>query len=171
MTRLDRGGWLALLFLLGCTPSPERLCQHVTRVVEDQFGPDDPLNPKQSHIKGVKHCMEIWSAKQKKDPKGYACYADCAMDFKHFVDLAECQPKCFPNEAKPADDVDKAKGMFWSPDAATTATTDASPNEVASSDAARDVSTSESAPAAAAASVPAAVSASSKPSAAPKSAP
>ncbi len=105
------------LFANGCTPSPESLCEHTTTVVERQFGPDDPTNPEASHVAGVKRCREEWEAKKKQDPKAYTCYARCALDTKALVDLAACRPKCYPGESKPADEPEKAEGLFWSPDA------------------------------------------------------
>jgi hypothetical protein len=107
-------GWLLLLILPACTPSPERLCEQVTRVVERQFGPDDPRDPKGSHRAGVRRCIEVWAPKKKADPKGYACYASCAMDTKEIVELASCRPKCFPAEARPRDEVENLDGLFWS---------------------------------------------------------
>ncbi|MGZ5969577.1 MAG: hypothetical protein ACXWP4_18015, partial [Polyangiales bacterium] len=53
----------------GCTPSPERLCEHTVRVVEKQFGPDDPRSPNASHAAGVKRCTEVWAQKKKQDAK------------------------------------------------------------------------------------------------------
>jgi hypothetical protein len=112
---------LVSLLIFGCTPSPEGLCEHVTKVVEKQFGPDDPKDPKASHDKGVKRCTEIWAQKKKDDPKAYECYAKCADDVKAIVDLASCKPKCYPNEPKPPDETDKLEGLIAFPDAGTPA--------------------------------------------------
>lgn len=104
---------------LGCTPSPERLCEHVTKVVEDQFGPDDPKDPKAAHEKGVKRCTEVWAQKKKDDPKAYECYARCADDVKRMVDLASCTPKCYPNAPKPRDETENLDGVIAFPSAST----------------------------------------------------
>lgn len=118
---------VAALLANGCTPSPDALCEHTTTVVERQFGPDDPSNPEASHVAGVKRCLEQWDAKKKQDPKAYECYARCATDTKALVDLAACRPKCYPGEAKPADEPEKAESLFWSPDASTSASAPPSP--------------------------------------------
>jgi hypothetical protein len=103
---------LLTLLMLGCTPSPEGLCEHMTKVVEKQYGPDDPKDPKGAHDRGVKRCTEIWSAKKKENAKAYECYAKCADDVKNIVDLASCKPKCYPNEPKPPDETDKLEGII-----------------------------------------------------------
>jgi hypothetical protein len=87
------------------------------RVVEKQFGPDDPQHPEKSHDDGVKRCTELWAQKQKADRKAYKCYADCAYEQRNIVDLASCQPKCYPNE-KPRDETENLDGIFWKEDAA-----------------------------------------------------
>jgi hypothetical protein len=111
------------LFLgsIACTPSPDSLCEHITRVVERQFGPDDPNDPRASHDRGVARCTEIWSAKKKDDPKAYQCYAKCAVDVKSIVDLASCKPHCYPNEPPPRDETENLEGVIAFPDAASSA--------------------------------------------------
>lgn len=100
---------------VGCTRSPESLCEHVTKLVERQFGPDKPDDPKGSHERGVAQCTKVWSEKKKQDGKAYECYADCADRAKNVVDLATCQPKCYPHEAPPPDETDKLEGWFEKP--------------------------------------------------------
>ncbi|MBI2394147.1 MAG: hypothetical protein HYV09_31545 [Deltaproteobacteria bacterium] len=100
---------------VGCTRSPESLCEHVTKLVERQFGPDKPDDPKGSHARGVEQCTKVWSQKKKQDGKAYECYADCADRAKNVVDLAACQPKCYPHEAPPPDETDKLEGWFEKP--------------------------------------------------------
>jgi hypothetical protein len=111
---LATGGALGVL---ACTPSPERLCEHTVRVVEKQFGPDDPRSPNASHAAGVKRCTEVWAQKQKQNAKAYECYANCAYEQRNIVDLASCQPKCYPNE-KLRDETENLDGIFWKDDAA-----------------------------------------------------
>ena len=106
---------------LGCTRSPESLCEHVTKLVDRQFGPTDPNDPSGSHDKSVQHCTKIWTEKKKKDPKAYECYADCADRVKNMVDLAECQPKCYPKEAVPRDETENLQGWFEQPSASASA--------------------------------------------------
>jgi hypothetical protein len=101
---------------VACTPSPERLCEHTVRVVEKQFGPDDPRSPNASHAAGVKRCTEVWAQKKKENAKAYECYANCAYEQRNIVDLASCQPKCYPNE-KPRDETENLDGVFWKDDA------------------------------------------------------
>jgi hypothetical protein len=115
---------LALLFSCGalvgaCTPSPSSLCEHTTDVVEKQFGPDDPAHPEQSHERGVKRCLEIWSAKKKENASAYECYAKCASATKQVVELGACRPRCYPNEPKPRDEPENLEGIFWTDDAGT----------------------------------------------------
>lgn len=136
---------LFALAAFGCTPSPESLCEHTVKVVERQFGPTDPRAPKASHRAGVKRCTEIWTAKKQQDPKAYECYAKCASDQRDIVDLASCRPKCYPNEPKPRDEVEKAESLF--PDLAPAAP--ASPSASAPASASASVSASASASASA----------------------
>ncbi len=107
---------LVCLLLFGCTPKPNGLCEHITKVVENQFGPDDPKDPQGSHDRGVQRCTELWAKKRQEDPKAYECYAKCAEDVKKVVDLASCKPKCYPNEPKPPDETDKLEGVISFPD-------------------------------------------------------
>lgn len=101
-----------ILISFGCTRSPESLCEHVTKLVERQFGPTDPNDKEGSHDKSVQHCTKVWTEKKAKDPKAYECYVDCADRTKNMVDLAECQPKCYPHEALPRDETENLQGWF-----------------------------------------------------------
>jgi hypothetical protein len=105
----------AMSLLFGCTRSPESLCEHVTKLVERQFGPTDPNDPRGSHDKSVEHCTKVWTDKKKKDEKAYECYATCADRVKNMVDLADCQPKCYPKEAVPRDETENLQGWFEQP--------------------------------------------------------
>lgn len=120
---------LLLAFVgLGCTRSPESLCEHVTKLVERQFGPTDPNDPSGSHDKSVEHCTKVWTEKKKQDAKAYECYADCADRVKNVVDLSECQPKCYPKEAVPRDETENLQGWFEQADAKPSASTSAKPS-------------------------------------------
>ena len=113
---------LAALLACGCTRSPESLCEHVTKLVERQFGPTDPKDPSGSHDRGVAHCTELWAEKRRQDAKAYECYASCADRTKNVVDLAECKPRCYPREAPPRDEPENLQGWFQGVDASAPAT-------------------------------------------------
>lgn len=115
-----------LSLTLGCKRSPESLCEHVTKLVERQFGPTDPNDPSGSHDKSVQHCTKVWTDKKKQDENAYECYASCADRAKNMVDLADCQPKCYPKEALPRDETENLQGWFEQPSASVSASASAS---------------------------------------------
>src|SRR4051794_29827051 len=102
-----------LLFVLGaiglvaCSTTPEDLCAHTNKVIESQFGTGDPHNrdPKAARAEGVRVCAEFWTGRKETDPKAYDCYADCAINKKHPIDIASCRTKCYPNEPRPEDEL------------------------------------------------------------------
>jgi hypothetical protein len=109
--------------VIGCTPSAEGVCEHVTRVVERSWPPD----PKDSgaHDRAVAHCTTKWAQRKKDDPKAFKCYADCIDRVKYVVDLGSCESKCYPN-MKLADEPEKLEGLIAFPDAAPSASASAS---------------------------------------------
>ena len=80
----------ALLGLIACTPSAERLCARKMRLSEERFGRSDPDTRK----RGIEHCLELARAEKKADQKKYKCRADCFFDNKRLDDAAECDKHC-----------------------------------------------------------------------------
>lgn len=104
--------------LIGCAPSAEGVCEHVTRVVERSW-PPDPKDPG-AHDRAVAHCTTKWAQRKKDDPKAFKCYADCIDPVKYVVDLGTCESKCYPN-MKVADETEKLEGLIAFPDASASA--------------------------------------------------
>ncbi len=112
--------------LLGCTPSPEGVCEHVTRVVERSW-PPDPKDPG-AHDHMVATCTTKWAQRKKEDPKAFKCYADCIDNVKYVVDLGSCEKKCYPN-MQIADEPEKLEGLIAFPDAAPSTSASPSPSK------------------------------------------
>ncbi|GAC1353065.1 MAG: hypothetical protein NVSMB1_22450 [Polyangiales bacterium] len=81
---------LLSLLIIGCTPSPERLCARKMRLSEDQWGKMAP----EVHRLGLKNCIEDARQRQRDDKKRYACHADCVMSSKGLYDGADCERQC-----------------------------------------------------------------------------
>jgi hypothetical protein len=60
------------------------------RVSEDRFGKLDPV----SHRKGFEHCIELANREKRDNLTRYKCRADCVFEYKHRVDVGECDSMC-----------------------------------------------------------------------------
>jgi hypothetical protein len=83
----------ALLFgivLIGCTPSPERVCGWRMRLSEERFGKTDAA----THRNGLKHCLDLAKRERATNPARYKCRADCALDARHLDQIFECEKNC-----------------------------------------------------------------------------
>lgn len=81
---------LAVVLLVGCTPSAERVCAKRMRVSEDRFGKLDPP----AHRKGFQHCLELANREKRDNLPRYKCRADCVLEHKHLDEVGECEAKC-----------------------------------------------------------------------------
>ena len=129
---------------LGCTTSPERLCDHFVALAEGESG-QLPSTVRQD---AVRRCVVEKSALQRAEPKKYACFAECLTEKRHLVDAAECEPTCgIPPKPPPPDEppTEGVPGLWVDPYADAAPTLDAAapsavvdaPSE-ASADARRD---------------------------------
>jgi hypothetical protein len=97
------GAWcawcVAATSTLGCSTSPERLCDHVVEMARKQFGDleDDKLRDQ-----ALKTCVEEKRALKANDRKKYDCFADCVMDVSLLAEAADCETKCGIPPKKPA---------------------------------------------------------------------
>ncbi len=105
-------GLAMLVGALGCTPSPEKICNHVMEIAAKEAG--DKLNDEKKS-KMLDKCVKEAGEEKEKDPERYKCIAKCAMaaaDFKAFRkcdDSDTCPKKDGDKDKKKADDDDKKK--------------------------------------------------------------
>lgn len=78
------------LLLIGCTPSPERVCGWRMRLSEERFGRSDPATRR----RGVEHCLELARKERAENPARYKCRSLCALDSRHLDQVFECEKNC-----------------------------------------------------------------------------
>jgi hypothetical protein len=95
-------GLVFVVGALGCTPSPEKVCNHVMDIAAKEAG--DKMSDEKK-TKMLEKCVKEAGEEKEKDPDRYKCIAKCAMastDFKAFR-------KCDDSDTCPKKDGDKAK--------------------------------------------------------------
>jgi hypothetical protein len=106
-------GALMSLSAIGCTPSPEKVCNHINEIAEN-----DPklkeLMGKQSEEKkkeGQEKCVAKITKEKESDPEGYKCGSKCIMASKDFEAMMKCEDECPGMKKKKGggDDTEKAE--------------------------------------------------------------
>jgi hypothetical protein len=83
--------WASLLLatsLLGCAPSPERVCKKMIDLQGGWFSSD------QERADGFKYCVQVKTEQKRTNPTKYKCEADCVIDERNLVAASECNAKC-----------------------------------------------------------------------------
>jgi len=100
--------FVAASAVLGCSTSPERLCDHVVEMARKQFG---DLEDDKARAEAVRSCVEDKRALKANDAKKYECFADCVMDAKLLAEAADCETKCGVAPKKTIDDDEPTDGI------------------------------------------------------------
>jgi hypothetical protein len=101
---------IALVFgatAVGCTPSPEKVCNHMFEIVSKEMKGDKKISDDDKK-KGMDDCTKKLGEEKEKDPEAYKCASKCMMDAKDFEGVMGCEDKCGTKKKKGGDD-DKKK--------------------------------------------------------------
>jgi len=79
-----------MLGALGCSKSPQRVCEHLVDMAERQFGDLDAAMRDQA----VKTCVREKTDLEKADEERFHCFAACVLDVRTLAEAADCEPKC-----------------------------------------------------------------------------
>lgn len=74
--------------LLGCTPSPERVCKRLIDLQGARFSSE------QERIDGLKYCVQLKTEQKRQNPERYKCESECAIGEHDLVAASECNAKC-----------------------------------------------------------------------------
>lgn len=99
---------LGALSVVGCTPSPEKVCSHMFEIVSKEFKGDEKMSDEKKK-KGMDDCVKKAGEEKEKDPEAYKCASKCMMDAKDLEGVGKCEETCGTKKKKGGDDDDSKK--------------------------------------------------------------
>lgn len=86
---------MSLSLTIGCTPSPEKVCDHMFELLENEFkGKDMPKSSDEDKKKSKDKCVSDLNAEKEKDADSYKCGSKCIVAAKNFEDVMKCEDTC-----------------------------------------------------------------------------
>ena len=79
----------------GCTPSPDKVCDHMFGLLEKELkGKDMPKSSDEDKKKSKDKCVADLEKEKEKDADGYKCGAKCIVAAASFEDVMKCEDTC-----------------------------------------------------------------------------
>jgi hypothetical protein len=93
-----------VIALVGCTPTPEKVCAKLTEVAEKEGSLDN-----KHLIRLNQTCLIEMSEERRARPDFYKCHAKCLLEVAKSADAEACEPQCTVGKKK-----DGTKNDSWS---------------------------------------------------------
>lgn len=86
---------MSLSLAVGCTPSPEKVCDHMFELLESEMkGKDMPKSSDEDKKKSKDKCVSDLAAEKEKDGDSYKCGSKCIVAAKNFEEIMKCEETC-----------------------------------------------------------------------------
>lgn len=83
------------LSTFGCTPSPEKVCDHMFSLLEAEKGKDTAKSSDdEKKKKRMEKCVSDLNAEKEKDADSYKCGSKCIVAAKKFEEVMKCEDTC-----------------------------------------------------------------------------